>query len=439
MRGLGMPELNIPQAQFLELGKRKKFAALVAGFGSGKTWCGGASQCRHFLEWPKVNAGYFAPTYSQIRDIYYPTFEEVAFDWGLRAKVNQANHEIAVFRGKKYRGTIICRSMDKPNTIVGFKIGHALVDELDVMAKLKAQQAWRKIIARMRFKVPGLRNGIDVTTTPEGFKFVYQQFVKQVRDKPELANLYGLVHASTYDNEANLPDDYIDSLFHTYTEELIGAYLNGQFVNLTSGTVYCKYDRTLNGCPDQIQGNEPLFVGMDFNVGKMAAIIHVKRDSMPRAVDEIMKGYDTPDMIQKIKERYWEFRDGAYHRTREIRIYPDASGDSRRSVNASETDIALLKQAGFSVIAPKANPPVKDRVNAMNAMFCNSLGERRYLVNSDLCPTYADCLEQQIWAENGEPDKTQDNDHPNDAAGYFIHKEYPLIKPVTRVNIGFAY
>ncbi|EXC44985.1 phage terminase large subunit domain protein, partial [Acinetobacter baumannii 99063] len=54
--------------------------------------------------------------------------------------------------------------MEKPATIVGFKIGHALIDELDVMAKVKAQQAWRKIIARMRYKQAGLLNGIDVAT-----------------------------------------------------------------------------------------------------------------------------------------------------------------------------------------------------------------------------------------------------------------------------------
>ena len=50
----------------------------------------------------------------------------------------------------------------------------------------------------MRYTVDGLRNGIDVTTTPEVFKFVYQQFVKAVREKPELAALYGLIQASTF-------------------------------------------------------------------------------------------------------------------------------------------------------------------------------------------------------------------------------------------------
>ncbi len=86
-----------------------------------------------------------------------------------------------------------------------------------------------KIIARMRYKVDGLRNGIDVTTTPEGFKFVYQQFVKAVREKPELSALYGLIQASTFDNAKNLPPDYIPSLMNSYPPELIKAYLRGVY------------------------------------------------------------------------------------------------------------------------------------------------------------------------------------------------------------------
>lgn len=431
------PSLNVPQAQFLAL--PHKFRGFVAGFGSGKTWVGCAGLGKHFWEWPKVNAGYFAPTYSQIRDIFYPTMEEVAADWGLRTEINQGNHEVHVYSGRRYRGTVICRSMEKPQTIVGFKIGHALVDELDVLAATKAQQAWRKIIARMRYNVAGLKNGVDVTTTPEGFKFVYQQFVKQLREKPRLQGMYGLVQASTFDNELNLPDDYIESLMESYPEQLIRAYLNGQFVNLTSGTIYHAYDRRLNGSDETRQPGEPLFIGMDFNVGKMSAVVHVKRLGLPHAVDEIMQGHDTPDMIRRIKERYWLFDGNDYRPTCEIRIYPDASGDSRKSVNASTTDLALLKQAGFMVIANASNPPVKDRINAMNALFCNAQGERRYRVNPNTCPTYAECLEQQVWADSGEPDKSQGVDHANDAAGYFIHKEFPIIKPVTSINMRFAH
>lgn len=431
------PRLNVPQAEFLAL--PHKFRAFVAGFGSGKTWVGCSGLSQHFWEFPKINAGYFAPTYAMIRDIFYPTMEEVAFDWGLRTVAREANKEVHVYSGRQYRGTIICRSMEKPETIVGFKIGRALVDELDVLKKVKAQTAWRKIIARLRQLADGLANGIDVTTTPEGFQFVYEQWVKAVRDDPTLAALYGMVQASTYDNELNLPADYISSLLASYPPQLIDAYLRGKFVNLLSGTVYHQYDRKLNNCFDSVQDGEAIHIGMDFNVGKMAAITHVRRAEMPRAVDEITGGYDTPDMIRQIKERYWHHDGTSYQKTREVTIYPDASGGSRKSVNASETDIRLLRDAGFRVSAPDANPPVKDRINSMNAMFCNAVGERRYMVNALRCPTYADHLEQQIWDDKGEPDKKSGADHTNDAGGYFIHRQYPLIKPVIARTVTFQH
>lgn len=431
------PTLNVPQAQFLAM--PHKFKAYVAGFGSGKTWVGCGGICKGMWEHPKINQGYFAPTYPQIRDIFYPTVEEVAFDWGLKVQINESNKEVHFYAGRQYRGTTICRSMEKPATIVGFKIGNALVDELDVMPALKAQQAWRKIIARMRYKVAGLRNGIDVTTTPEGYKFVYQQFVKAVRDKPGLATLYGLVQASTFDNEANLPDDYIPSLLASYPPELIKAYLRGHFTNLTSGTIYHQFDRRLNNCTDEEQPGEPLFIGMDFNVGKMAAIVHVKREGLPRAVRELVKVYDTPAMIKRIQEEFWRYEGGRYVASRQIYIYPDASGDSRKSNCASLTDIAQLREAGFSVMVNASNPPVKDRINSMNAMFCNALGERRYLVNVQRCPVYTESLEQQVWDKNGEPDKKADNDHPNDGGGYFIVKDYPIVKPAYSITMDTTF
>lgn len=421
-----MPTLNEPQARFLSL--PHKYRAYVAGFGAGKTWAIAAGACKHYWEHPKAHRGYFAPTYPQIRDIYFPTIEEVAFDWGLRVRIKEVNKEVDFYSGRQYRGTTICRSMEKPESIVGFKIARADVDELDTLPIRKAEHAWRKILARLRLGFDG-QNGADVATTPEGFKFTWQQWVKAVRDKPELAELYGLVQASTYDNERNLPSDYIPGLLASYPPQLISAYLNGQFVNLTSGTVYHAYDRVKNRSRETLQPNEPAFVGMDFNVGKMAAVIHVKRDGLPHAVGEVVNGYDTPDMIRILKDRLGQ---------RQVRVYPDASGDSRKSVNASATDLQLLKSAGFIVSAPPANPRVKDRINAMNAMFCNAEGERRYRVNADLCPTYAECLEQQVWADSGEPDKTAGVDHHPDAGGYFIAREYPISRPVVVANLRQA-
>lgn len=311
--------------------------------------------------------------------------------------------------------------MEKPQTIVGFKIGKALVDELDVLKKEKAAEAWRKIMARMRYKVDGLQNGIDVTTTPEGFKFVYEQFLKKARENPELAKLYGIVQASTYDNELNLPDDYISSLLASYPPQLIDAYLRGQFVNLSSGSVYADFCRIKNHTNAVMAENEPLHVGLDFNVMNMSAIVNVIREGLPISVAELCEVRDTPTMARMLKERY---------ESHSITVYPDASGQNTSSKNASESDLTILREAGFTVRVNSTNPAVRDRVLAMNGMILNAEGERRWKVNTDNCPKLTEALEQQAYDKNGEPDKKTGHDHPVDAQGYFINQRYPIVKRV---------
>jgi Terminase large subunit, T4likevirus-type, N-terminal/Terminase RNaseH-like domain len=414
-----MPNLNQPQGRFMMMDT--KFRAYVAGFGSGKTWVGSTGLVCHHAKFPNVDSAYYAPTYKLVKGVFYPTIDEVAYNAGFDCRIKVSDHEVHLSRGRKHYGVIHCRTMDNPENIVGFKSGHALVDELDIMTTEKAEQAWRKILARMRYKVDGLKNGVDVTTTPEGFKFTHDRFVKRGGAQ------YGLIQASTYDNEMNLPDDYIETLKEDYPPQLIEAYLNGQFVNLTSGTVYQNYDREAHRSNEMIRKDEPLFVGMDFNVTKMAATIYVKREGGREwhAVDEIVDGYDTPEMIRILTERF----DGHH-----ITVYPDASGKNRKSVGASTSDIAML-EANFSVRAHKSNPMVKDRILSVNSAF--NKGVLR--VNDRNCPTVADNLEQQVYDKNGEPDKKSNKDHQNDATGYPIAFEMPINKPVINTNIRMAF
>lgn len=410
--------LSNPQGIFLR-GLNTKFRAYVGGFGSGKTFVGCLDLLMFAGENPGLAQGYFAPTYRDIRDTFWPTLEEAGELLGFRVVVRKADKEAHLYRGRIYYGTIICRSMDDPGGIVGFKIARALVDEIDILPTDKAQAAWRKIIARMRLVVPGVVNGIGVTTTPEGFRWVYDAFKRAPKSQ------YSMVQASTYENEKFLPPDYIPTLLEDYPKELIDAYLLGEFVNLTSGTVYRNYNRVANRSAERIRDSEPLFIGQDFNVGNMASVVYVKRATGFHAVAELTGGKDTPATIETIQNKF----DG--HR---ITIYPDASGVSRKTVNASVSDIALLKQAGFYVRAKNTNPRVKDRVLAVNGAF--SRGD--LWVNDTACPTFAEGLEQQAYDKNGEPDKTTGHDHINDAGGYPIAYEMPVKRPVLVAGIGTA-
>lgn len=417
-----MPALNVPQAAFMQM--PHKFRAFVAGYGSGKTWVGSTAMCARYWSDPKVNQGYFAPTYPQIRDIFFPTIEEVAHGLSLRVDIKEANKEVHFFSGAQYRGTTICRSLERPQSVVGFKIGYGLIDEFDVMEPAKAAQAWKKVIARLRWK--DAKNGLDITTTPEGFRATHKLFVADVAANPELSKSYGVIQASTRQNAKNLPEGYIQSLIDAYPAELIDAYIDGRFCNLTTGTVYRAYNRQRHDSTETIKDQESLFIGMDFNVGKMAATIYVQRPNGWHAVAELKDIFDTPAMIEAIRQSWPKNR---------IAVYPDASGGNRKTVDASKSDIALLSQAGFDVRVNPANPLVKDRILSVNKQF----EINRLWVNSRLCPTVASNLEKQAYDANGQPDKKSGFDHQNDATGYPICYEFPINRPIFHTGIHSAY
>jgi hypothetical protein len=155
---------------------------------------------------------------------------------------------------------------------------------------------------------------------------------------------------------------------------------------------------------------------MDFNVGRMSAAVHVLRGDDPHAVLEYTKVLDTPAMAVLLKAR---------HPGHPIIVYPDASGQARKSNNASESDHAILRAAGFSVRVNPTNPRVKDRVLSVNAMVHKD-GARRYRVNPETCPELVESLEKQAYDKHGEPDKAGGLDHIIDAAGYFLVYRYPI-------------
>lgn len=410
--------LSYPQNIYLNQLKTP-FKGYVGGYGSGKTFIGTIDLLNFAALHPRITMAYFGPTYGTIRDVFYPTVQEVAKLLGFACIIKTSNRVVDLYRGKFFYGSIICRSMDNPDSIIGFKFARAFIDELDTLPTIEKQQrAWNKIIARRRGAVD-YQVVIGVTTTPEGFKHTYNLFY----DNP--TESYSMVQASSYENQKYLPSDYISTLKETYSPELVNAYINGEFVNLTSGSVYNTFDRSLNHYSDTQDLGEYLHIGMDFNVTNMSAVVHIIRNGDPTAIDELTGIYDTPSMIVALKERY---------EGHSISIYPDSTGKNRESVDASTSDIVELERAGYHCVYNGLNPRIKDRTASMNRMFLGANGKRRYKVNTVTCPEYTKNLEQQNYDKSGMPDKTSGNDHLPDAAGYFICSEFPINKPETIIG-----
>jgi hypothetical protein len=145
----------------------------------------------------------------------------------------------------------------------------------------------------------------------------------------------------------------------------------------------------------------------------MSAVIAVRLGTSLLVVDEISGAHDTDALAQEIVRRYPR---------RRMYVYPDASG-SNRSTNASQTDVQILESYGMSNQSPRANPPVRDRVAAVQALLENGKGQVRLQVSAT-CKRLIECLELQSYTDKGEPDKDAGFDHMNDALGYLVWREF---------------
>ena len=380
-------------------------SGISGGYQSGKSLAATIKVITKQMRNPGVPIAYYLPTYGLVEDMLMPKFDKLFSEIELPYKYRQADSKIITPYGE-----IWMRSMDNPDRIVSYSVGYSLVDEVDVVHPNKREDAIKRISSRNSFK-KSTKNCIDFVSTPEGFTYMYNFFVKNANENKILFKL------KTLDNKDNLGDGYIDGLREQYDENQLKAYLDGEFVNLTSGSVYYNFDRARNHSDRCLRDYEILYVGMDFNVGNMNAVIHVI-DNSPIAVDEITGLKDTDEMCNILKIKYPNNR---------IIVYPDSSGKNR-STNADITDIGIIKGYGFMVKYKKTNPLVNDRIKNMNRLFLNSKGEIGYYVNTRKCPIYTGALEKMPYDKNGQPDKSSGFDHITDAGGYFTYYEYPLKK-----------
>lgn len=395
-----------------------RFRDAVCGRRFGKTFLGKAEMRRAARLAQNWNVSiedeiwYGAPTFKQAKRVFWRRLKQAIPAHWREGKPNETECSITLRSGHIMRVV----GLDNYDALRGSGLFFALVDEWADCPYEAWEEVLRPMLSTCKYTVDGVerRGGHALRIgTPKGFNHCYDSWLdgQDGRQPDHKSWIYTSVQGG------NVPQEEIDAAKRkmdprTYRQEYEASFENYQ------GVVYYCFDRRLNHTDDTVQPGDELHIGMDFNVSKMAAVVYVLRDGNPHAVDEFMDVFDTPAMIADIEKRYSEHR---------IFVYPDASGENRKTNNASESDLALLRKAKFEVKVNASNPAVKDRVNAHNAMLCNTYGERRLLINTKKCPKFTQCQERQVYAPDGAPDKKGGFDHGNDGGTYPIVFMFPIV------------
>jgi hypothetical protein len=403
---------------------RTQIIGISAGYGAGKT----RSLCAKAVHLAAANQGFIGavmePTGPLIRDIWQNDFDDFleAYDIPYTFRASPLPEYTLHLPGGDTK--ILCRSFENWSRIIGLNLAWVLADEIDTVTPSIASKAFPKILGRLR---AGNVRQFGAASTPEGFRWMWNTFGSdEAQQRPDRK----LIKMRTADNP-HLPPDFIERLQANYDPSLLRAYLDGEFVNLTTGQVYDRFDRSKHVRDDfePFHDDETILVGIDFNITNTNAALALRRGRELFFFDEIAGAHDTDAIGQELRRRYPDAR---------ILGYPDASG-ANRSTNSSRSDVAILASYDISNMAPKANPPIRDRVAAVQAALENGKGETRLWVHPR-CRKLIECLELQSYTEKGEPDKEAGYDHMNDAAGYLVHRVFEVGratagKPVRGIRI----
>jgi len=428
--------LTPSQSEFVSLECRHPL--FVGGPGCGKSYIIGLVAAMYVQHSKEAHIYIYAPENHHIRTIEVPNVLHWLNKFGIKNK-GYNSHENMIKIETPGCGNIYFKPMDNPSALVGYQSYLALIDELDTLTEEKASEIWKAVLMRNRLQPEDVAkeyrrwdeakqrwacvNKTMAFTTPEGFNFCYKNW--ELRDHPE----YKQVKGRTLDNPV-VDSAYVEGIRERFPAHIAEAYLNGEFVNMQSVSVYFNYDPKLHDSIEVIHPGESLFIGCDFNVENTSATVYVKRNGGKEwhAVEELTGVRDAATLADLIDRQYQK-------KGHQITMYPDNSGINRSNANAvSLTAIDELAKKGFRIRANKKNFLIDDRVAATNAAFLKG----RLFVNQRTAPTVSTCFVNQSFDKAGKPDKKSGYDHQNDASTYPIVFEMGPRPKIFRLDCSFV-
>ncbi len=406
--------------------------ALITGYGGGKTFIAGKraiALALHNAPAPHLSV---SPSHKIAKRTTIPTITSLLAGKktllpGFEYKYNKSDGEIKIsYRGRV--GTIWFGSGDEPDSLKGPNVGSSNIDE----PFIQSREVFDQVFARTRHPQSRVRE-VGLTGTPEELNWGYDICQGEERDKYDLF----MVNASTLDNLA-LPEEYRKQIQKAFTDKAAQAYIDGKFVNLTSGLVYYAFDEKYNVMRLPDPGHE-LEVGMDFNVDPMSAIVFWRNGDHMHIVAEIeLENADTEYMAQFINDNWRYTNDnGTDGGSRAESVYPDASGRARHSSSpGGKSDFHYLKEAGFEIKAPPANPKIRDRENAVNGKFKPRNGKATLTIDPS-CKKLIGYFHKYTHEGKNKSDHKRMS-HLIDATGYPVSYIYGVHRPsvIVRELIG---
>jgi hypothetical protein len=366
-----------------------KYVALCGGYGSGKSVAACAKGFLLALRSPGFTGIFLEPTIPLLRDVAIPAWRTFLDHFNIPYDFRTSplpNFTLKIPGGDT---PIFLRSLENVERLIGVNAAWIVADEIDTVKEEIATRAIVKLQGRVRV---GNCRQIGFATTPEGYRFMHSFFVREASPEKRL------IKARTMDNPY-LDPDYAENLMKQYPPQLVESYLNGEFVNLATATVFSEYDRKINHTSVIAPEHDDLIVvAADFNIGRSVSVYGVMRSERGVPVIHIFGEHlatNTFSLRDYLRRNYTN-----QILMKKLIVYPDATG-GRMQTSSTTTDHDILRDAGIRVITESKNPLLTETIQHTNALFHNA----QLRINPATCPDLVDCCETWGYGDDLKPEK----------------------------------
>lgn len=398
-----------------------KYVGFCGGFGSGKTY---SLVCKQLLLCFR-SQGYMhlflEPTIPLIDDVALPTWNSVLEKYAIPYTFRVSPRPVFKLLLPGGETPILLRSMENYERLIGVNAASIASDETDTTRQEIAEKAMIRLQGRVRV---GNCPQIAAASTPEGYGFMFTFFQEQQAENKKL-------YCGKSEDNPYLDKDFVEDLKFKYPPQLVKAYLNGEFVNLESATVFYEFDRQRDTSGVFLpEPSERIVFGADFNVGQCHAVYGVVRAGHKGQELHCFaesKVSDTFALVSHLQHKYPRHLAAGL-----ITCYPDASG-SHDSTSSTQSDHEILRGAGVKVVSERKNPYIVETLAHANVHMHHGLVK----INPTNCHDTINAVERWSYdSKTLKPAKggSTDYSHPGDALRYLIWQVFP--RAGTRAGYG---
>ncbi len=382
-----------------------RFKVVIAGRRFGKTHLAIRELCYN-ARLPNREVWYVAPSYKMARMIVWRKLKQKLQDLRWIKKTNESDLTIVL----KNNSTISLKGADNEDSLRGIGLDYLIIDEFADVKPEAFYEVLRPTLADRQGKAMFIG-------TPKGIANWAYDLYQMESDDPVTWKSF---QYTTIDG-GNVKPEEIEAA----RRDLDTRQFNQEFLatfETYAGRIYYSFDRKENVKIIEDYSVDVMYIGMDFNIDPMSAVIATRKGDTLYVIDEIrMFSSNTAEIVAEIKARYPKSK---------IWVYPDPAARQRKTSAGGATDITILQNAGFIVKAPNSHTPVRDRINAVNSRLCSNSGIRQLFIHPR-CKYTIEGLERQTYKEGTtQPDKSSGYDHQMDALGYMVDYLFPVKRDI---------